>query len=566
MKRIASIVLILILIFAVPVSAKDNILSIGRVSAVMPDITMEIRGTGYDMDDATAYLDSEKLSVESSAVYDKNVNSTCTYILLDLSRSIYDSFDLAKESIIKHIEGMGSKDQLVLIVFGTTEVKTLLDGDESREEAIKLVNSLRCTESGTMFYEALNKAYQLSTSTVKYFDREYVIAFSDGIDEQIGSSTYNEVLALYDSHMLPVYAACAPNAKENQKSVDSFSELARTSGGAFAIIDDEDDFEDLQETINDVTIVKLKASNNHVNGQEKQLSIKIGDSQLECNVPISRSVEDTTAPEVKKIVFNNKKNVFELSFTEKVIGATELSSYKFIDPEGNRADISGVFYDAEADVYEIKLRDKVVSGKYTIEFSGITDTSKEMNPVTKKAVVKVSGMEEEKEGFPVWLIIVIVAIFLVILAVVLLIVISSSKKKEPEIYENSPKADMSTTNVMNYQSQNQHIVKHHIVAESAVNLNIKIKTGKTSEQNISTTITSSMIVGRSDTCDIYIDDTKLSRQHFVIENDNGNLYIMDLQSRNGTMLNGIRINTRQTLHSGDKVFAGLSEFIITVGR
>ena len=73
-----------------------------------------------------------------------------------------------------------------------------------------------------------------------------------------------------------------------------------------------------------------------------------------------------------------------------------------------------------------------------------------------------------------------------------------------------------------------------------------------------------LIVGRSDTCDIYIDDTKLSRQHFVIENDNGTFYVMDLQSRNGTMLNGIRINSRQRLSSGDKIMAGLSDIIITI--
>lgn len=117
---------------------------------------------------------------------------------------------------------------------------------------------------------------------------------------------------------------------------------------------------------------------------------------------------------------------------------------------------------------------------------------------------------------------------------------------------------------LDYTEPMQDVVKHHIKTNDAIRIRLKIQTGKTSEQNIETNIVSSLIVGRSDTCDIYIDDTKLSRQHFVIENDNGTFYVMDLQSRNGTMLNGIRINSRQRLSSGDKIMAGLSDIIITI--
>lgn len=75
-------------------------------------------------------------------------------------------------------------------------------------------------------------------------------------------------------------------------------------------------------------------------------------------------------------------------------------------------------------------------------------------------------------------------------------------------------------------------------------------------------VVSSVIVGRAAACDICIDDTKLSRQHFAIEYEQGFLFLTDLQSKNGTMLNGIRIGSRQKLTSGDKIFAGLSDMVI----
>ena len=161
---------------------------------------------------------------------------------------------------------------------------------------------------------------------------------------------------------------------------------------------------------------------------------------------------------------------------------------------------------------------------------------------------------------PIWAIILIVVGGLILAGAVVLVVLLTTKKN------NQNTAAVSNGQGVNYEyaNSNPEMVKHHIKTNDAVRIKLRIKTGRTSEQNIETNLVSSLIIGRSDTCDIYIDDTKLSRQHFVIENENGNFYIMDLQSRNGTMLNGIRINSRQRLSSGDKIMAGLSDIIITI--
>ncbi len=549
----------------------------------MPDITVEVRGSGYDKNDTDAHLGGEELRVEETKKYDAKSDSTCVYILVDLSTSMYSTFGLVKQNIVYHIENMGANDKLVLMTFGETEVKTVLSGGEEKDAAINAVNALQCNENGTLFYEALSKAYQLSNSTVSTYDREYVIAFSDGIDYQKGSTTFGEVKKLYESRSLPLYAACASNA--SKESADAFGEMARASGGDIAIIQNEDTYKSFRDTINDVTLIKLTAASNHADGKEKQLSLKIGDSQVECNIPIARSLPDNTSPSVVSINYDGKKKVIAVEFSESVLQAGSASSYKITDPSGKIAEIASVHYSDIGYISEITLKDGVFNGTYEVELMGITDNSKEKNELSGVRTLEirnsVSAESKESEtgtisdkpsdeaGFPLWaIILIVVGLILVIGAVIAAVAVSASRKDNSEgkgqIDIPVSPAPKAAPQIMDYAMTPPGEVKHHIMAGNSARIRLNIKTGKTSEQNIELSIVSSIIIGRSDSCDVYIDDTKMSRQHFVIEYDEGNFYIMDLQSRNGTMLNGIRVGSRQRLSSGDKIFAGLSDIIITV--
>lgn len=79
---------------------------------------------------------------------------------------------------------------------------------------------------------------------------------------------------------------------------------------------------------------------------------------------------------------------------------------------------------------------------------------------------------------------------------------------------------------------------------------------------IRTVIDSSLIVGRSDLSDVYLEDNQLSRQHFALEFDGGAYYIEDLQTTNGTLLNGSLLQGKTRLNNNDKIKAGSSEIVI----
>ena len=71
-------------------------------------------------------------------------------------------------------------------------------------------------------------------------------------------------------------------------------------------------------------------------------------------------------------------------------------------------------------------------------------------------------------------------------------------------------------------------------------------------------------LGRSRDADIFIPDQWLSRMHAEILMDRGGLVIADLGSKNGTLVNGSRIQGPTPLRKGDQIKLG--DHMVTVQR
>jgi sigma-B regulation protein RsbU (phosphoserine phosphatase) len=63
-------------------------------------------------------------------------------------------------------------------------------------------------------------------------------------------------------------------------------------------------------------------------------------------------------------------------------------------------------------------------------------------------------------------------------------------------------------------------------------------------------------IGRSKRNDLVLADQWLSRNHAEIRQENGSFFIYDLESRNGTLVNGVRIGNKAQLQNGDVVTLG----------
>lgn len=63
-------------------------------------------------------------------------------------------------------------------------------------------------------------------------------------------------------------------------------------------------------------------------------------------------------------------------------------------------------------------------------------------------------------------------------------------------------------------------------------------------------------IGASPACNIVIDDDTVSSRHAIITFKEGRFYIRDLNSTNGTFLNGIRLDKEALLSDGDYITFG----------
>lgn len=73
-----------------------------------------------------------------------------------------------------------------------------------------------------------------------------------------------------------------------------------------------------------------------------------------------------------------------------------------------------------------------------------------------------------------------------------------------------------------------------------------------------------LTIGRDEGVTVRIPDYRMSGRHFTIAREGGAFVLYDLNSTNGTWVNGLRV-TRQTLKSGDHIVAGRTLFSFETG-
>lgn len=545
-------------------------IKIGRVLANMPEVTFEIRGKSVKSEDVeNVWLGQTKL--EQVEVKDRDDATTeCAYVLVDVSGSIAEHYDFDQiKKYVKHISECFTKsndDKFVLITFGQNEVKTLLDGDETAEEISNVIDDLKLDNGGTSLYKALNEVYNMSNSQTNFnYEREYAVVITDGSPDQYGDGV--DKADDYESHLLPLYTLVPGETIVNQDDYDRLVDLSNDSGGFAKQITSMDEMQSFMEEINNVTIAKYKSDNNLTPSSKQKFLVTINEKNSEdIFVPITHSIPDMIKPEVKSFTYDNKNNLFRVDFTENINGSNSKGSYLIKDSDGKQWVIDSVRSPNNQGIYaELLMKNQIVNGEYTIYFEELTDCSKEKNPLTDTETIKVEGvvLEENIDSSILIIIILVVIMLLVVVSIIIIIVTKNKKSNEYDGSNNIPLIKSDGVDEINeYSSSSKNKIKHHIMADDGLKVSIRIKTGRSSEQNIETNVVSSLIFGRSSACDIFIDDTKLSRQHFVIENKNNELYVTDLQSKNGTFLNGIRIKNRRKIVRGDKILAGLSEIFI----
>ena len=120
-------------------------------------------------------------------------------------------------------------------------------------------------------------------------------------------------------------------------------------------------------------------------------------------------------------------------------------------------------------------------------------------------------------------------------------------------FDKIPKCLETEFDVAYFTLQNKYR-KAGCTVRLPLQLDIRHKDGRISRKTAY--INGSAICGRGETCDIILADSTVSRQHFAIEYSNGEFYIQDLETTNGTYLNHTRLTHRRRMIKDDTVRAG----------
>ena len=526
-----------------------------------------VYGEGFSADEVAAgegYLSQDKLEFVRAVPFHEMGEGITSYVLLDISGSIPRSyFASIKEGILNLQNNLGEKDRLILCTFGE-EVNLAADGNQTAQDMEEILAQLSNRDQETLLFEGIDRVAALTEQTRGICRRQVLLVISDGEDFAVGKKMSQEALSTLKDKGLPAYALCIQDtAKEN---INSFGEFARTSGGQLVTFKADEGsavLTNLSAKLWQDLCVEYRAASNVVSNKEENFSFQFADDRV-----LSRAVmnvhwiPDNEAPYLISGEAIGRQQI-RLVFSEPMTGLAGAANYA-VTLDGREVGVTGVAYDKEDETkITLTLAEAVENGTYKITGANLTDASMEKNPLEGSLLVEITGVEPEEvidadEG-PNYMGI----IFLLLLAVVILIIVIAvvSKKKKEKALPEQESGGENGNSVVNLQDTgfNSHIVMNS-GAKRMLSVVVSAK-GKT-PQTTTWELGSSLIVGRASICDIVVDDLELSRQHFCLESDNGNVFITDLGSTNGTSVNGIGIAGKRRLNPGDMVEAGSMKFTI----
>ena len=522
-------------------------------------------------DNVEAKLGDSKVSVDKIYKWGQEGNLYMNYyVLLDVSGSMNDDYFDAAKTEIAHFPAkhMKTGDTITVYAVGDT-TELIVDAgtyDEMRDiedKVMSLTNEADETYLDQAIIEVVEdvKENREASGNELPQSRDVIITFTDGVNESMVGATQNEAEVALKNSGITMYGFLEDDAEgDNSEAAKKFGEIARNTGGQEYTFNAEDVAEkiaDLCDKLQDVYVLEGMAQDNEMSNTLESFFITIfhdANQQILVfegkDVLVDKYIPDSTPPQVEYIKMLDDTKL-EIKYSESVLNAGDRASYVITKDTGENIGIENVQYKDKDDVYVLYASETLYKGTYTIVINGVTDKTMEKNPLAQTEYTQeFDGPEyvEEKESFfqKYWWIILVA--FLLVLILIIVIVFRVIKKNKGVVVIDNKATLASNTDVK------QHIILQN--EEEGEKLTLVLSSKGKSVKTIQANVKGSVIVGRSDLCDIYIDDLAMSRQHFAIEFDGESFYVQDLDTTNGTSLNGIRLKHKRRLEPNDKITAG----------
>ncbi len=546
------LMLVLLLVFSVQAIAIDDMGKVEQIQTKLPEIKVWFYAQ-ESTDSANLHFDG---TILNSDYVRKPTEEDIIhhYFLVDTSTSTSTAqMQAVKASITEFADKMTVSDRVTLISFGV-EVKTLLNSETDIQTIKDSVSTLTANEDMTLFFDAIATVSELAKEEEIATERKLLYVFSDSVDYNLGGYTVGETEALLKNANLPLYALGFDNGtKEN---LDNFGALARASGGDIRIVsafDTQSIFAELSQSLkDDVMLAGFSSKTNIIPSGDLGLTFEVADESFEFQPTINFSTPDEIVPTISEVVQISPDSI-EITFSEAVTGANVRDNYIISREDDTLIGITAATFDESNNTALLTLNEGTVGGEFMISTTGIADISTQKNAVTSK-VPLTFVFEEVVEEEPISSVAIIAATLAVIALIVSIIAVTNAKKKKARL--NAENVDITEELGSIGDTGRAHFIQK-------TNKQIKLEVTNTMGDSKSVTlpINKTLFVGRSDICDVFFDDARMSRQHFVIEETEHGFTVTNLSETVGTALNGVPINETRKLNHGDCIEAGSQRII-----
>ena len=142
---------------------------------------------------------------------------------------------------------------------------------------------------------------------------------------------------------------------------------------------------------------------------------------------------------------------------------------------------------------------------------------------------------------------------LVVVVVITLVIILTVNHRQKKKHRHRKNAQITNNNDVGMDNGHNY--------NNSMDVQIEVIGRKPDVKNVH--INGSAFIGRANTCDVFINEVTVSRQHIVLECKNGELFVQPLMTAtNSTKLNGKQITDRHQLFSGDRLMIGAVGIIV----
>lgn len=502
MKKIKYIIIsfLLVLTFSIQSFAAENLeIGVGQIAVAENIMEIQVVNSINDASHPITYeisVDGTALPLVSVENFAKADMATSYVFMVDISGSMKDDMMAEVKALLSGIVDLMEDKDNACVMLVGD---TINSGEflEDKEALLKAIEAIEISNEDTNLYLGIDKALDILDTSNQVKDRACLVVLSDGRDDQMTGITLEEVEKKIEEKRISICTLATIGNKPNQEKKD----FAKLFG----------------------SLARLSPGGiHHILGSE-----------------------EITAGEAAAEIVNQNLNSVIIKADVTGFESTAVDSYLEVSAQ---AEGIGTAVDG------YKIQTAVIK-------KGLVEIVEEIPTEIAEEV------EDEKDNTTM---IFITGIVLLILIIVMVVLTNKKKKENNQTEkEENPSVDKIESDVVKEDDSLKKTTaplgktREGMVQEPKPVLKIKfVKIGLKEKEEKELEIAHSFIIGRKkETCDLaFADDSKISSKHFKFSYDGKELWIEDLESLNGTLINGVAIKQRFKVTNGDIVSFGSNEW------